>query len=146
MEALGKECPVSLALWSSHLVHTHYCPRVHWRIDVVEGKFIGRNLPIGSHVPLPQEQEKLLLGKVWVHFGEGDHVEGQIPAGILGREGGRGGVRGGAKGGRRRREEEKEKRMGKMQRREYTKSREKGEGIEEENILGNEDNTILSSK
>ena len=119
MEALGKECPISLALWSSHLVHTHYCPRVHWRIDVVKGKFIGRNLPIGSHVPLPQEQEKLLLGKVWVHFGEGDHVEGQIPAGILGmgREG-RGGARGGAKGGRRRREEEKEKRMRKMQRRE----------------------------
>ena len=56
-------------------------------VDVIKGKLIGRNLSIGSHVPLPQEQLQLVLSKVRVHFSKGNHVEGQVPAGILGREG-----------------------------------------------------------
>ena len=52
---------------------------MHRRIHVAEGKLIRRNLPVGMHVPLAQQQDKLLLGEVRIEPREGDHVERQVP-------------------------------------------------------------------
>ena len=39
-------------------------PGMHRRVDVAEGPFIGRQLPVGMHVPLAQHQQQLLLGEI----------------------------------------------------------------------------------
>ena len=57
------------------------------RIDVIKGKLVGGDLPIWCHVPLAQKQDQLLFSKFWVNFGKGDHMEGQVPRGVLERGG-----------------------------------------------------------
>jgi len=34
------------------------------------------------HVPLAQEKNQLIFGKIWIDFGEGDHMERQVPRSI----------------------------------------------------------------
>ena len=35
------------------------------------------------HVPLPHQKDQLLLGKLQVDVGHGDHMESQVPGGVL---------------------------------------------------------------
>ena len=42
-----------------------------------------RDLSVGCHVPLSQEEDQLLLGKLRVHFGKRQHVKGKVPRRIL---------------------------------------------------------------
>ena len=56
---------------------------MHRRVHIAKLEFVGGELSIGRHVPLSQEEDKLLLGKLRVHFGKGNHVEGEVPCGIL---------------------------------------------------------------
>ena len=86
LEASSQKGVVSLSFGSSHLVDTEHSPCVHGRIDVIKGKLIGGDLAVGSHVPLPQEQNQLLFSELWVNLGKWDHVEGKVPRGILDRE------------------------------------------------------------
>ena len=56
-------------------------PGVDRRVDVAEGPLVGRQLAVGVHVPLAQQQDELPLGEVGVDQGERDAVEGQVPGG-----------------------------------------------------------------
>jgi hypothetical protein len=51
-------------------------------INITEGPFIRRDLAVGVHVPLAQEQGELVFGKVRVDEGQGDAVERQVPGGV----------------------------------------------------------------
>ena len=44
---------------------------------------LTRDLSIGGHVPLPQEQHQLLFGKLRIHLCKWQHVERQVPRSIL---------------------------------------------------------------
>ena len=57
---------------------------MHRRVDVAEGELVGRNLAVGVHVPLAQEQHELLLGELRIDARERNHVEGEIPGGVPG--------------------------------------------------------------
>src|SRR5271170_599552 len=56
-----------------------YSPSVNWRIDVAEGEFIRGHLPVGVHVPLAQQEEKLILRKLRINSRHGNHVERRVP-------------------------------------------------------------------
>src|ERR1700727_2862534 len=56
-----------------------HSPSVNWRIDVAKGEFIRGHLPIGVHVPLAQQEEKLILGKLWINTRHRKHVERRVP-------------------------------------------------------------------
>lgn len=83
LESSGQKYPIPLASLVSHFVDPPNGPRVDRWVDVFKGKLIGRYLSIGGHVPLPEEQDELVLGKLGVHFGEWDHVKGEVPGGVL---------------------------------------------------------------
>lgn len=83
LESSGQKHPIPLAPLVGHFVDPPNGPRMNRGVDIFEGKLIGRYLPIGGHVPLPEEQDELVLGKLGVHFGKRDHVEGEVPGGIL---------------------------------------------------------------
>ena len=53
----------------------------HRRVDVAEVPLVGRDLPVGVHVPLAQHQEDLILGELRVDVRQGDAVEPQVPGG-----------------------------------------------------------------
>ncbi len=53
-------------------------------VDVVEGPLVGRNLAVGVHVPLAQEEDELAFGESGIDAGEGHAVEGQVPGGVPG--------------------------------------------------------------
>src|SRR5437867_1372589 len=57
---------------------------MHGRVDIGEGELVGRDLAVGMHVPLAEEEGQLLLCKMRVHLREGDHVEGQVPSRVPG--------------------------------------------------------------
>ncbi len=52
---------------------------MHWRIDVAKRPLIRRQLPVRMHVPLAQQQNKLVLGKIGVHKRQRNRVERQVP-------------------------------------------------------------------
>lgn len=52
-------------------------------IDIIKGKLVGWELSIGGHVPLTEKEKELIFRKIWVYFSKGDHVESQVPRGIL---------------------------------------------------------------
>ena len=79
LEAASQEGIISLPFGSGHLVDSEHGPGVNGRVDVIKGELVGGDLPVRSHVPLSQEEDQLLLRKLWVNFGKGDHVEGKIP-------------------------------------------------------------------
>ena len=54
-------------------------PGVHRRIHVAEVEFVGRQLPVGMHVPLAQKEAQLVPGEHRIEPREGDHVERQVP-------------------------------------------------------------------
>ena len=81
VERALEEEPVALPLGPGHLVHPPAGPGVHRRVDVAEGELVGRDLAVGMHVPLAQQQQELLLGEVGIDAGKRDHVEGQVPGG-----------------------------------------------------------------
>ena len=66
------------------LIDAQRRPGVHGRVDVVERPLVGRQLSVGMHVPLAQEQHQLLLGEVGVDERQRDAVEGQVPGGVPG--------------------------------------------------------------
>ena len=41
------------------------------------------HLAIGRHVPLSQEQNQLLFGKLGIHLGKREHVECKVPGRVL---------------------------------------------------------------
>ena len=51
------------------------------RVDVAEVPFVGGDLSVGVHVPLPQNEQDLLLGELRVDVREGNAVEAQVPGG-----------------------------------------------------------------
>ena len=55
-------------------------PRVDGRIDVAEGKLVGRDLAVRVHVPFAQKELELLLREVRIDFRKRHHVEGEIPS------------------------------------------------------------------
>ena len=83
LERSSEEWNVPLSTRSGHLEDAEAGPRMDWGIDIRELELISRYLSIGSHVPLPEEEEELALGKLRIQFGKGDHVECQIPGCIL---------------------------------------------------------------
>ena len=91
LEAPGQEVDVSLSLGGGHLVHPPNSECMHRRVHIAKLELVRRELSVGRHVPLSQEEHKLLLGELGVHFGKGNHVEGEVPCGVLGQGGGRGG-------------------------------------------------------
>ena len=56
-------------------------PGMHRRVDVAERPFVGGQLPVWVHRPLPAHQQQLLLGELRVDVGERDAVEREIPGG-----------------------------------------------------------------
>lgn len=48
------------------------------------GKVLGFARTVGMHVPLAQEENQLVLGKVRINLSEGHHVESQVPRGVPG--------------------------------------------------------------
>ena len=56
---------------------------MHGWVHVRELKLVSWDLSIRGHVPLTQEKNELILGKLGVNLSERNHVEGQIPGGIL---------------------------------------------------------------
>ncbi len=54
------------------------------RIDVAEIPFVGRDLPVGVHVPFAQKQNQLVLGKFGIHVPQRNHVKCGIPRGVPG--------------------------------------------------------------
>ena len=54
-------------------------PGVHRRIDVAQFPFVGRQRPVGMHVPFAGHQTQLALCKARIHQGQRDRVKGQIP-------------------------------------------------------------------
>ena len=79
LKASSQEGVVSLSFGGGHLVDTEHGPGMHRRVHVIKRKLIGRDLSVGSHVPLSQEQNELTFSKFWVDFGKWDHVEGKVP-------------------------------------------------------------------
>ena len=87
LKTFSQEFSVSLSLRSCHLVHSQNSPGMDRWVDVIKRKLVGGDLSVGGHVPLTKEQEELILGKLWVHFGKGYHVESKVPGGVLGERG-----------------------------------------------------------
>ena len=57
-------------------------PGVHRGIHVAEVPLVGGNLPARVEIEIAQHQQKLLLGEIEIHQGQGDRVEGQVPGRI----------------------------------------------------------------
>ena len=66
------------------LVQKEGGPGVDRRVDVAEVPLVGGDLAARVEVDLAQHEIELLLGKIRVHDGKGDGVEGQVPGGIPG--------------------------------------------------------------
>ena len=64
---------------TGHLVDAPACPGMHRRIDVRKVELVGRDLPIGVHVPLAQQQQQLLFGEVRIEPGEAEPCEKPDP-------------------------------------------------------------------
>src|SRR4029077_13021770 len=56
-----EEQAIALPSRAGHLVDAPARPRVYGRVDVAEGELVRRNLSVGVHVPLAQQQHELLL-------------------------------------------------------------------------------------
>ena len=79
LEGAGEKTPVALAPRRGHLVDPPAGPGMDRRIDVAQVELVGRDLPVGVHVPLAQQERELVLGEHGVQPGEGDHVKRQVP-------------------------------------------------------------------
>jgi hypothetical protein len=55
-------------------------PDLERRVHVVEGPFIGRNLPVRPHVPFAAEEQDLVLGELQVDPRQDHRMEAQVPA------------------------------------------------------------------
>ncbi len=67
-----------------NFIHAPRGPGVHRRVDVPERPFVGRDLAIGVHIPLAQEEGELMFRKVRVNEGQTNTVECQVPGRIPG--------------------------------------------------------------
>src|SRR5439155_4267921 len=59
-------------------------PGVYRRIDVAERPFVRRDLTVGMHVPLAQQELELALGEITIDEGERDAVEREVPRRVPG--------------------------------------------------------------
>ena len=66
------------------LEHPPRGPGVDRRVDVAEGPLVGRELPVGVHVPLARQQHELLLGELGIDQRQRDAVERQVPGRVPG--------------------------------------------------------------
>src|SRR6266487_6500072 len=66
LEDARQKVAVSLSLRAADLVDAPGRPGVHGRVDVAEGPLVGRNLAVGMRVPLAQQEQELLLGKLGI--------------------------------------------------------------------------------
>ena len=66
------------------LVHFQYGPGLYGRIHIREVPLIRRKLPIGFHIPLPHDQQQLVLGKGRIRQRQRNTLKSQIPRGIPG--------------------------------------------------------------
>ena len=82
MEGAGEKGAGAFAGWSRHLVYTPASPSVYRRIDIAKFPFVGGDLPVGVHIPIAQEKQQLLFGKMGVKAGKKQHVEGAVPSGV----------------------------------------------------------------
>src|SRR6202162_2909296 len=81
LKSTFEKIQVTLAPLRTDFVHAPGRPGVHRRIDVAESKFVRRQLTVGTHIPLPQKQQQLFLGKCGVKTGNREHVKSEIPSG-----------------------------------------------------------------
>ena len=84
LEDALQEQPVAPAARPRHLVDAPGGPGVHRRVHVGERELVGRQLPVGVHVPLAREEHELFLGEGGIDAREGDHVEREVPGGVPG--------------------------------------------------------------
>ena len=66
----------------AHNIDFPASPCVSGRVDIAEGPFVSRNLPIRMHVPFAKKQYELFLGEVGIERREGNHVECEVPSRI----------------------------------------------------------------
>src|SRR5262249_15412112 len=78
LERTRQEMPIAATL-GANLVHAPAGPSVYRRVDVREVIVGGGQLAVGVQVPLAQEQQQLLPGKLGIDAPEDQHVEGQVP-------------------------------------------------------------------
>ena len=65
-----------------NFIHAPRGPGMHRRVDVPKRPFVGRDLAIGVHIPLAQEEGELVFRKVRVNEGQANAVECQVPGGV----------------------------------------------------------------
>src|SRR5690349_13825388 len=82
LENAREKEPVATSTRPGHLVHAPAGPSMYWWIYVRKRELISRNLTVGVHVPLAQQQNQLLFGKVGIELRERNHVERQVPGGV----------------------------------------------------------------
>ncbi len=61
------------------LVHAHRRPCVDRRVHVAERPLVRRQLAVGMHEPLAQQQHELLLGELGIDHRQRNRVKGEIP-------------------------------------------------------------------
>ena len=84
LEDAREEDAVALSAGGRDLVDAPGRPRVDGRVDVSEGPLVSRDLPVGMHIPLAQEEDELLLGELRIDPRHRDHVEGEVPRRVPG--------------------------------------------------------------
>src|SRR5215469_2510437 len=70
---------VALVATAGHLVNAPAGPRVDWRINIVKGELVGGKLPVWVHVPLAQEQDRLLFGEFRIYLCQGHEMKSVVP-------------------------------------------------------------------
>ena len=71
-------------LFGVDLINAPGCPAMHRGIDITKLPLIGRQLPVGVHVPFTRHQIQLSFGKIGIDQRKGDAVKGQIPGRVPG--------------------------------------------------------------
>src|SRR5580765_5671898 len=66
------------------LINAPCGPRMHRGIHISKCPFVRRQLTVGMHVPLAEQQDELLLGKIRINNSQRDAVKRQVPSGVPG--------------------------------------------------------------
>ena len=65
-------------------IYAEGSPGMYRRIDIIKCPLVRGYLPARMHVPLAQQQDQLLFGKIGIDIGKHNAMKGQIPGGIPG--------------------------------------------------------------